>query len=978
MKTKTTINFIFFTLLLLAVNLSAATYNDAIVYLHPLPDSKYHSTMTTIIVKLDTSYIDDITNLSSLITVTGTEGECSGETFFSSDNRTIIFKPENSFNTNDTISVTIETSQFSVADYTYTFYTEITRVSSTTTSAKETTEVKSAQSYEATTSSGYQLINGMPVPSDFPDMTTEIYGETAPGLIFLADHSQYFIVYDNLGNIYYYLDGGNMGNVTVHPNNLLTINNYYQYDVYGSYLVFDSTFTIIDTIHGSHGYFMDSHEFQYIEHYHRLNVNEYSITRNLAHPDSTPKYSSFKSEIIHEHDSVGNVIFEWRDFDYTDFPITSTEIHMNSLDIDYDGHILASTRNSDEVWKIHRETGEVIWRLGGESNMFDIINDTCIIDYQHDFRPVKGQPNHYTIFDNKGNCDAGASNTRVIEYLIDTNNWTAEVVWEYSNNDYSTGEMGSAQRFENGNTFIDYQSDFLEVNEAGDLLFEAHFSGINYRCRRYAWYGKTTKPRLSIEKTAKQELGLYFCQFGDSAVQYYNIYHGLKEDDLSLYDTTSAKYYVNTFNNFADHYFAVSAVDTLGNESELSEIKSVSLYYSGIMKNIVRNGDFSGTYKWIISTSEGEGIQCSRAISDGEMVIDIDSAGNSLSDITLYQLVSLTQDQTYYFEFDAWANTSRVIEAKLSKQTIPYTNYSKNGASYLTTQKQHFAYTFTMEDDTDLEAMLRFDVGNDTGKVYLDNVSLKEMVDGVNPEFEIYKKVNFQLSGETTPTSYSKDTGQVYIESVFGWNTENLNAEIRESATDIRCQNFNYLKKGSQEYTWEIDAPETQYAVVIVMGDADSTNQVNQVYIEGNLVDDEDGEDNYDEIVLSDFDVTDGRLTITPGPDAVNAKIDYIDIYYYEKAVGTRDYFADQFLNLNIYPNPATNQLTIDLDNDKNQHIDISLYDMQGRRILDIYSGYYPEGEYKQTIDVSELPQSIYLLSIGTESQIVTQKVLLK
>jgi len=41
--------------------------------------------------------------------------------------------------------------------------------------------------------------------------------------------------------------------------------------------------------------------------------------------------------------------------------------HANALAIDRDGHYLISWRDFNQIWKIHKETGEVIWKYGAET-----------------------------------------------------------------------------------------------------------------------------------------------------------------------------------------------------------------------------------------------------------------------------------------------------------------------------------------------------------------------------------------------------------------------------------------------------------------------------------------------------------------------------------------------------------------------------------------------------------------------------------
>ena len=50
-------------------------------------------------------------------------------------------------------------------------------------------------------------------------------------------------------------------------------------------------------------------------------------------------------------------------------------MHGNSIEIDYDNNILLSNRRSSEIIKIDRETGEVIWIMGGPLNEFTFLDE---------------------------------------------------------------------------------------------------------------------------------------------------------------------------------------------------------------------------------------------------------------------------------------------------------------------------------------------------------------------------------------------------------------------------------------------------------------------------------------------------------------------------------------------------------------------------------------------------------------------------
>ena len=84
--------------------------------------------------------------------------------------------------------------------------------------------------------------------------------------------------------------------------------------------------------------------------------------------------------LIQELDENKNVIFQWRSLDYISVLDAAPEInltaqvidyiHTNSICEDFDGNLIISSRNLNEITKISRQTGELIWRLGGKGNQF--------------------------------------------------------------------------------------------------------------------------------------------------------------------------------------------------------------------------------------------------------------------------------------------------------------------------------------------------------------------------------------------------------------------------------------------------------------------------------------------------------------------------------------------------------------------------------------------------------------------------------
>jgi len=167
---------------------------------------------------------------------------------------------------------------------------------------------------------------------------------------------------------------------------------------------------------------------------------------------------------IQEFDQNHTLIFEWSSWDhldisdYTNLNLTSNYIswmHGNSIEIDnIDSNLILSNRTSSEIIKIDRNTGAVIWFLGGPNNQFSFLNDTLNgFSMQHDVRLLEN--GNLTLFDNGNHRTPPIS--RVSEYLLDLNSMTADLIWDFIHpNNYYGVAMGSAQRLPNQNTLINW------------------------------------------------------------------------------------------------------------------------------------------------------------------------------------------------------------------------------------------------------------------------------------------------------------------------------------------------------------------------------------------------------------------------------------------------------------------------------------------------------------------------------------------
>ena len=76
---------------------------------------------------------------------------------------------------------------------------------------------------------------------------------------------------------------------------------------------------------------------------------------------------------------------------------------------------------------------------------------------------------------------------------------------------------------------------------------------------------------------------------------------------------------------------------------------------------------------------------------------------------------------------------------------------------------------------------------------------------------------------------------------------------------------------------------------------------------------------------------------------------------------------------ISVYPNPVTERITIDLGNLEINPNQLSLIDMQGKLML---SSTLQKNDHEISLELSEIPNGLYLLKINTREGIITKKIL--
>ena len=151
----------------------------------------------------------------------------------------------------------------------------------------------------------------------------------------------------------------------------------------GEYVIFDSSYREVRRVKAGNGYKGDLHEFSITPQDTAL-LTVYTETRTDLSPIGGPKNGPVWDGIAQELDlETGEVLFEWHSLDhvgveesYRGPPEDPEEpldyFHINSIEVEPDGNFLIDAKGTYAVYKVDRESGEVLWRLGGKRSDFEM------------------------------------------------------------------------------------------------------------------------------------------------------------------------------------------------------------------------------------------------------------------------------------------------------------------------------------------------------------------------------------------------------------------------------------------------------------------------------------------------------------------------------------------------------------------------------------------------------------------------------
>lgn len=556
-------------------------------YLSPQPSSKYITTQQNVVFRFSNADLQYELNKVRVFIKGSISGELEGNLKLLSDHKTFIFSAQNPFVPNETINVTIISSEY-ISTESFQFHFSIGSLEN----SKREQIAQEVLNYRFPEFSQNQTLPNSIIepkldinndlPAGFPEITVTFRNNPSPGYIFIAPYSNttgslFNIIMDNNGiPIYYKKSTSGTADFKVQPSGDITY-----YDIPANrYYKMNSFYEITDTIKVSNGYYSDMHELRLLEngHYLLMGIDPQLVNMDTVVPDGHPQ-AVVVGLVVQELDASKEVVFQWRSWDHFQITDASDYVNLNDSLIDYvhgnaieilsDTNLLLSCRNMNEITNINRNTGEIIWRFGGKNNMFDMVNFTDTFCMQHSIRLMPDGAN-LSIFDN-GNCHTPEPYSSAVEYQLDETAMSVKMVDQIRNEPDIFGEfMGHAQRLENGNTIIGWGygvPSVSEFDEENKRLLEISFPYPNYRAFKFDW-------QTSVFESNVDEINFGNIQIQDSAIQIIEISNNCN--------------YPIEINNFITQFDVYSPVESLpivlaANSLETIHIKfktdSLGTYY---------------------------------------------------------------------------------------------------------------------------------------------------------------------------------------------------------------------------------------------------------------------------------------------------------------------------------------------------------------------------------------------------------------
>ena len=253
----------------------------------------------------------------------------------------------------------------------------------------------------------------------------------------------------------------------------------------GDYVVLNHQYQTVAVVHPGPGYVADNHEFTITPQGTAL-ISAYQIISADLSPVGGPRQGELIDSIIQEINiATGQVVWQWQAHEHV--PLTDSHagkpgngpydyFHLNSIQQLPDGDLLVSARHTWAVYEISKQTGAILWELGGKRSSFKF-GPGARFEWQHDAR-VQDDGTVPVLDNGGGPGPEHERQSRALRLRLDFQTHRATLVKAYTNNpSLLSSSQGNVQMLRDRNVFVGWGTVpyFTEFSASRQQLFTVYF-----------------------------------------------------------------------------------------------------------------------------------------------------------------------------------------------------------------------------------------------------------------------------------------------------------------------------------------------------------------------------------------------------------------------------------------------------------------------------------------------------------------------
>jgi Arylsulfotransferase (ASST) len=347
----------------------------------------------------------------------------------------------------------------------------------------------------------------------------------------------------------------------------------------GENVIIDSAYRQIATVRAANGLSADLHEFKLTPRGTALITAYYPVYADASSVHGSARQVVLDSVVQEIDVKTGLLLFQWDSLDHVPMTDAHTEtpkqagspldyFHVNSVEEDRDGNLVISARNTWAAYKVTRQTGHIMWTLGGKHSSFTMGPGTSFA-FQHDVRVRADDDAVLTLFDNGGGPPRVKDQSRGLALALDLKHMTATRTDEYRHTSALPANFeGNVQQLPGGNVFLGrgQQPYFGEFDASGQAILDGRFvsNTANYRAYTFPWKATPSTPPAVGASYRSGHAAVYVSWNGATEVAAWRILAGDAPTSLDPIMTSEKRGFETKVEIGAHRYVAVQALDRSG------------------------------------------------------------------------------------------------------------------------------------------------------------------------------------------------------------------------------------------------------------------------------------------------------------------------------------------------------------------------------------------------------------------------------